>query len=325
MSPGQPGTPDQPHHLDWRLEHLFFGYFDATTPAVLEIASGDEIILDCLPAGSLASLPPGHEGVLPAHLAALRAPGVARGPSTHVMTGPVHVRGAEPGDVLQVDILDIQPRQTWGFTAILPLKGALPEEFTNYQFMHIAVDPERGTCRLPWGLELPLDPFFGIMAVAPPPAWGRLSSAEPRAFGGNMDNRELRPGTTLYLPVFNDGALFSAGDGHGRQGDGEVSIAALETALTGRFRLTVRKDMKITGPFAEDALQIISMGFDADLDEATRKAIRAMIDLVVERAGITRDQAYMMLSLASDLIVTQVVDGEKGVHMKVRKEWLKRA
>lgn len=325
MSPERNPARAEPHDLDWRPEHLFFGYFDARTPAVLEISSGDEIVLDCLPAAGLQHLPPGRDGVLPAHLAALEAEGVARGPTPHIMTGPVHVRGAAPGDVLQVDTLDIQPRQNWGFTAILPLKGALPEEFTNYQVMQITVDPERWTCRLPWGLELPLDPFFGILAVAPPPAWGRLSSAEPRAFGGNMDNRELRPGTTLYLPVFNEGALFSAGDGHGRQGDGEVCIAALETALTGRFRLTVRKDMQVSSPFAEDAEQVISMGFDADLDEAMRKALRAMIDLVVARAGITRDQAYMMLSLASELIVTQVVDGEKGVHMKVRKEWLTRA
>jgi acetamidase/formamidase len=173
-------------------------------------------------------------------------------------------------------------------------------------------------------LELPLDPFFGIMAVAPPPVWGRLGTPEPRAFGGNMDNKELRPGTTLYLPVFNKGALFSAGDGHGRQGDGEVCIAAVETALTGRFRLTVRKDMKIDTPYAESSDYLISMGFDEDLDEAMRKAVRDMIGLVADRAELTRNHAYMLLSLAGDLRITQVVDGEKGVHMMMKKSWLEK-
>ena len=143
-----------------------------------------------------------------------------------------------------------------------------------------------------------------------------------RAFGGNMDNKELKPGTTLYLPVFNEGALFSAGDGHGRQGDGEVCIAAVETALSGRFRLTVRKDMSLEAPFAETAQNLISMGFDEDLDEAMRKAVRDMINLVVNRGGLSRNHAYMLLSLAGDLRITQVVDGEKGVHMLMRKEWL---
>ena len=134
-----------------------------------------------------------------------------------------------------------------------------------------------------------------------------------------MDNKDLRPGTTLYLPVFNEGALFSAGDGHGRQGDGEVCIAAVETALEGEFRLTVRKDMTLTTPFAETSDDLISMGFDEDLDEAMRKAVRNMIDLVVARSSLSRNHAYMLLSLAADLRITQVVDGEKGVHMVIKR------
>lgn len=310
------------HHLDWRPEHLFLGYFDATTSPVLTVDSGDEVVLDCLPAGGFADMPPGRAGVLPAHVAALEAKATDRGPGPHLMTGPVFVRGASPGDVLQVDILEAKPAQDWGFTAILPLLGALPDEFTDYEHMFMEVDRAAGTCRLPWGLTLPLDPFFGIVAVAPPPVWGRVGSPEPRAFGGNMDNKELRPGTTLYLPVFNEGALFSAGDGHGRQGDGEVCIAAVETALTGRFRLTVRKDMSIATPFAETPDSLMSMGFDEDLDEAMRKAVRDMVGLVAARTGLSRNKAYMLLSLCGDLRITQVVDGEKGVHMLIRKEWL---
>ena len=313
------------HHVDWRPEHLFWGYFEASTPPVLEIDSGDEVILDCLPACTMEDLPPGHAGVLSDHLAALTAHDGRMGPGPHFMTGPVFVRGAEPGDVLQVDILETTPMQDWGYTAIMPWLGALPEEFTNYQRLYLSIDRDAGTCTVPWGLTMPLEPFFGILAVAPPRAWGRIGSPQPRAHGGNMDNKELQVGTTLYLPVFEEGALFSVGDGHGRQGDGEVSIAAVETALRGRFRLTVRKDMSLGGPYAESATHLISMGFHESLDEAMRRAVRQMIDLVSAQAGLTRDEAYMLLSLAGDLRITQVVDGEKGVHMMMRKDWLTRS
>jgi len=310
------------HRLDARPEHLFWGYFDAATPPVLTVDSGDTVRFTCLPAGVEARLPPDRSGVREDHLRALAEKADDRGAGSHIMTGPVHVRGAEPGDVLQVDILSIRPIQDWGYTAILPLRGALPEEFTEPELLHVAIDAEAGTCTLPWGRTLPLEPFFGVMACAPPPLWGRVGSNEPRAFGGNMDNKELRPGSTLYLPVFNEGALFSTGDGHGRQGDGEVSIAALETALEGELRLSVRKDMGLASPFAETGELLISMGFHESLDEAMRRAVRDMVALVGARSSLTRNQAYMLLSLAGDLRITQVVDGEKGVHMILRKDWI---
>jgi acetamidase/formamidase len=310
--------------VTWAPENMTFGYFDPARAPVATVASGAEVVMQCLPACETPDLPPEGKGtVLPEHLAALDYHKSDKGAGPHMVTGPVYVEGAMPGDVLQVDILEATPAQDWGFTAILPLLGALPDEFTDYERLHIAVDAEAGVCRLPWGLELPLDPFFGIMAVAPPMEWGRIGTPEPRAMGGNMDNKELKPGTTLYLPVFHEGALFMAGDGHGRQGDGEVCIAAVETALTGRFRLTVRKDMTLKTPFAENDEYLISMGFDESLDEAMRKATRDMIDAVSDRTGLTRNHAYMLLSLAGDLRITQVVDGEKGVHMMFRKEWLK--
>ena len=310
------------HHLDARPEHLFWGYFDAATPPVLTVDSGDTVRFTCLPAGVEARLPADRAGVREDHLRALAEKAGDRGPGSHLMTGPVHVRGAEPGDVLQVDILSIRAIQDWGYTAILPLRGALPDEFPEADLLHVAIDPEAGTCTLPWGRTLPLEPFLGVMACAPPPAWGRVGSNEPRAFGGNMDNKELRPGSTLYLPVFNEGALFSTGDGHGRQGDGEVSIAALETALEGELRLSVRKDMTLASPFAETAESLVSMGFHESLDEAMRRAVRDMIALVTARSSLSRNQAYMLLSLAGDLRITQVVDGEKGVHMLLRKDWI---
>lgn len=312
------------HEIDWSPENVFWGYFDPARAPVAHVASGDEVILHALPACDPPDLPPEGKGtVLPAHLAAMEAHKADKGPGPHLVTGPVFVEGAMPGDVLQVDILEAVPAQDWGFTAIMPLLGALPDEMTDYERLHIAVDKDAGICRMPWGLELPLDPFFGIMAVAPPMEWGRIGTPEPRAMGGNMDNKELKPGTTLYLPVFQEGALFAAGDGHGRQGDGEVCIAAVETALKGKFRLTVRKDMSLKTPFAESETHLISMGFDESLDEAMRKAVRDMIDAVAERANLTRNHAYMLLSLAGDLKITQVVDGEKGVHMMFLKSWLK--
>jgi acetamidase/formamidase len=314
-----------PTTVTWSPENMTFGYFDPERAPVARIASGEEVILQCLTACETADLPPAGKGtILPEHLAALEYHKDDQGAGPHMVTGPVYVEGAMPGDVLQVDILEATPVQDWGFTAILPLLGALPDEFTDYERVHIEIDAEKGICRLPWGLDLPLDPFFGIMAVAPPKEWGKIGTPEPRAMGGNMDNKELKPGSTLYLPVFHEGALFMAGDGHGRQGDGEVCIAAVETALTGRFRLTVRKDMSLKTPFAENDEYLISMGFDEDLDEAMRKAVRDMIDVVAARSGLTRNHAYMLLSLAGDLRITQVVDGEKGVHMMMRKDWVQK-
>jgi acetamidase/formamidase len=226
------------------------------------------------------------------------------------------------GDVLQVDILDVQLRQDWGYNFIRPLAGTLPLDFDEMHYNNIPLDRAAGVAVMPWGLKLKLAPFFGVMAVAPPPAWGRISSIEPRAHGGNLDNKELVAGTTLYLPVHTEGALFSCGDGHGAQGDGEVCVTAIETALQGTFRLTVRKDTDIRYPQAETPTHIITMGMHADLDQCVEFALRRMIEVVQARAGITRAQAYMLCSLAGDLRITQTVNREKGVHMMMAKELL---
>ena len=231
----------QTHELPARPDTVVWGSIDASTPPVLEVDSGDTVVLHAVPAGGEASLPPDRSLVTPAYREILDK--VAQGPGAHILTGPTYVRGAEIGDVLQVDILDVTVNQDWGFVAIMPLLGTLPDEFTEYETIHPLIDHERGVTKLPWGTDLPLDPFFGVISVAPPKAWGRCISNVPRTFGGNMDNKELRKGTTLYLPVLTEGALFLAGDGHGVQGDGEVCITALETGLTGTFRLTVRKDL----------------------------------------------------------------------------------
>ncbi len=308
------------HDIPVTPDTMVWGTFDSAATPVLRVASGDTVTLGSFPAGGKDSLPPDRREVPAGYLQALDT--MVRGLGPHFMTGPVHVEGAEPGDTLQVDILDVVVSQDWGFVAILPLLGTLPDEFTDYETIHPTVDHQRRLCIMPWGAEIPLAPFFGIMGVAPPPAWGRVGSAVPRSFGGNMDNKELKPGTTLYLPVFNAGALFYAGDGHGVQGDGEVCITALETGVTGTFRLTVRKDMPIDRPFAETATHLMSIGLDEDLDDAAKQAVREMVDHLCRRTALTRNQAYMLCSLAGDLRVTQLVDGNKGVHMLLPKALL---
>ena len=239
----------------------------------------------------------------------------------HILTGPIAVEGAEPGDVLQIDILSIEPRQNWGYTRIRPLVGTLPEDFPITKIWHSGIDRQRGIATLPIGIEIELAPFFGVMGVAPPPVYGACSSIQPREFGGNMDLKELVAGTTLYLPVWAPGALFSVGDGHGVQGDGEVCITALETALTGTFRLTVRKDLHLKLPRAETPTHHITMAFNEDLDDAAKDALRAD-DRPDRRAhGPGATTPTCSASLAVDMRVTQLVDGNKGIHAMLPKRF----
>ncbi|WP_420406317.1 acetamidase/formamidase family protein [Nisaea sp.] len=307
------------HRLESSPKTVHWGFFDAALEPVLSVASGDEVTISTI-SGDKPVLPGPDYTVLPEHREVIET--MRPGLPGHILTGPVHVAGALPGDVLQVEILDVKPRQDWGFNYSAPLKGALPDDFDEITQTTIGIDIERNVGRLPWGLELPLAPFFGVMGVAPPPVWGRVSTIQPRANGGNLDNKELVAGTTLYLPVFVEGALFSAGDGHGCQGDGEVCVTAIETALQGRFRLTVRKDMSLPLPRAETPDHFITMAFNEDLDEAGREALRQMLDLITERTNRSRPEAYMLCSLAADLRVTQMVNGNKGIHVMLAKHLL---
>lgn len=298
-------------------ETCHWGFFDASLSPAVTVESGDEIVIQTVSGGPQAL--PGADFHVPPELLDIHAQGVPAMPG-HILTGPVAVAGAQPGDVLQVDILDVALRQDWGYNVIRPLAGTLPYDFDETHLTIIALDAERAEAAMPWGLKLPLRPFFGVMGLAPPPGWGRISTIEPRAHGGNLDNKELVAGTTLFLPVHVAGALFSAGDGHGAQGDGEVCVTAIETALTGRFRLTIRRDLNITYPYAETPTHLITMGMDPDLENCVHIALRDMIAKLSARAGITRAQAYMLCSLAGDLRITQTVNGCKGVHLMVQKD-----
>ena len=307
------------HELPSTPETVHWGYFEAARAPVLDVASGDTVTMQCL-SGEPKDLPPAPFEVLPDHREVLDR--CERGPGPHFMTGPVRVAGAEPGDTLEVRILECKLRQDWGWNLIQPLLGTLPEDFTELRRLHILIDREAMVAKLPWGAEVPLRPFFGIMGVAPPPSWGRISSIQPRAHGGNMDNKELVAGTTLFLPVFNSGALFSAGDGHGVQGDGEVCLTALETCMTGTFELIVRKDLSLAMPRAETPGHYLTMGMNEDLDDAAKQALREMIALIRERTNLSAEDAYTLCSLAADLRITQLVDGNKGVHAMLPKALL---
>jgi acetamidase/formamidase len=309
------------HHLKASAETCHWGFFDAARKPALTIDSGDRVTIDTLT--GVPEVVPKSGFYVPPELADVhaRAERFAGGP--HILTGPVAIKGAKPGHVLEVRILDVNLRQDWGFNVIRPLAGTLQDDFHQTRLMHIPLDRERNVGRLPWGLELPLAPFFGIMGVAPPPAWGRITSIVPRAHGGNLDNKELVVGATLYLPVFVDGAMFSCGDGHGAQGDGEVCITAIETALQGTFEFILRDDIHLSYPRAETPKHYITMGMDPDLDQCAVIALRDMIKLICERSNLSKEDAYTLCSLAADLHVTQTVNGSKGIHVMLEKALLR--
>jgi acetamidase/formamidase len=309
------------HDLPFSVATMHWGQFDAALAPVLKVASGDTVTLSALPACIPERLPSDSSYAIPQLLNEAFAM-MRSGGSSHFMSGPIAVDGAEPGDVLEVDILDVLPWMDWGYMTIQPLKGTIPEDFPEAMLIHPRIDHAAGKINMLPGVTVPLDPFFGVMGVAPPPAWGSVNAMVPRAFGGNMDNKDLRAGAKLHLPVFVPGALFSAGDGHGAQGHGEVCLTGLETGMTGTFRLTVRKNPGFDWPFAEDTEALMSIGIDEDLDDAAKQAVREMVRHVTRLTSLRREEAYMLASLVGDLHVTQTVDGNKGVHMRLNKRHL---
>jgi acetamidase/formamidase len=304
------------HHLAPDTGTVHWGWFDATLEPVLTIESGDRVTVQTV-SGGVANLP-GEGYHVPPELHRIHKTVERRMPG-HILTGPIAVRGAMPGDVLEIRILDVQLRQDWGYTYVRPLAGALPNDFTAFEQMIVRLDKERNVGILPWGTELPLRPFFGVMGVAPPREWGMISTIQPRAHGGNLDNKELVAGATLYLPVHVEGGRFSCGDGHGVQGDGEVCTTAIETALEGSFEIVLRKDLDLTYPHAETPTHIVTMGMDPDLDDAAQAALRRMIDYVTSHSKLTRAQAFMLMSLAADVRVSQLVNEHKGIHVMLPK------
>ena len=310
------------HRVAATPETVRWGMFDASYKPVITVQSGDTVVLECV-SGGPETLPPPSSGLkVPAALSAIHASNIPRA-GGHIITGPVAIEGAEPGDMLEVHIDKIEFGNDWGFCGFRPLAGTLPEDFPERFITHITVDKERKIGRMPYGLELDLAPFFGVMGVAPKPGYGTISTVQPREHGGNLDNKELGEGATLFLPVWAPGAMFSAGDGHGVQGDGEVCINALEICLTGTFTFTLHKqtgsEPLLSYPRGETATHYITMGMNEDLDLAMKQALRQMIAFICSRSNLSRQEAYQFCSLAVDFRVTQTVNGEKGVHGMLKK------
>ena len=237
----------------------------------------------------------------------------------HILTGPIFVEGAEPGDVLEVRVLSVGLSMDYGYNGC---SGFVRENCEETPMKILELDGERMTSEFAPGIEIPLRPFFGSMGVAPPPDAGRWSSVPPWVHAGNLDNKELVAGTTLFIPVHVRGALFEVGDGHAAQGDGEVDQTGIETSLEGELQLIVRKDMSLEWPLGETPTHFITMGTHEDLTEATRIAVDQTVSFIAERTGLSRGEAYQLSSLVVDFRITQLVDRRVGVHAMIPKSVL---
>jgi acetamidase/formamidase len=319
-------TAQQEHRLEATPQTATFGYYDPAVPPALRIRSGDIVDLHTFIANGYPRLEAAGltiDKIEPGLIAIDDALRPTKGEGAHFLTGPVFVATAAPGDVLQIDILDVQLSSAYAFNGFRRDGGILANELDHDAGKLIWLDRRHMTAQFAPGIVLPLSPFFGSIGVAP--ATGRVSSRAPGLFGGNLDNRDLVAGSTLFLPVQVAGALVSIGDGHAGQGQGEVDGAALETSLDGRFRFTVRKDLHGKAPRAETPTAYISMGLDENLPEAAKMAVREMIEFLVDVKHLSRDDAYMLCSVAGNLVVTQVVDATVGVHMLLPKSIFKAA
>ncbi len=300
---------------------VVWGYYSAAAAPVLRVHSGDRVRMETVSTGSPARLeasgvPPAQ---IPENFRQIYKEVKDKGPGGHILTGPVYVEGAEPGDVLEVRIIKIEVTLPFAYNGFRPGSGFLPDDFPMARTKVIPLDRDRMLAHFADGIEIPMRPFFGSMGGAPPEVNGRITSAPPWIHAGNLDNRELVAGTTLFIPVHAKGALFQAGDGHAGQGNGEVDITALETALTGTFEFVVRKDMHLKWPRAETPTHFITMGIHEDLTEAAKMAVREAIDFLAEHNHLSREDAYMLASTAVDFCITQAVDGNKGVHAMIPK------
>jgi acetamidase/formamidase len=312
-------------------ETVSWGYIAADLPPVLRVQSGQTVRIDTVsnhgintqqdPVSYFAAAGIRPEQVLQDVkdiFSKLRRP---EGAGAHVLTGPVHVEGAQPGDMLEVRILDIEFRVPYGVNSTGPGWGMLPDLLEQPAPKIIKLDLERRVALFANDVEVPLAPFMGIVAVAPPPELVRVSTKPPGAFGGNMDFRQLTAGATLYLPVFNAGALLYTGDGHGTQGDGEVDGTALEISLTPTLQLIVHNGAgnNMKWPRAEDAAHYYTMGMDPDLGAALKNAVQETVNFLQQQAGLSAAEAYALASLSVDFRIGEAVNIVKMVYGVIPK------
>ena len=313
------------HELSATPETVSWGWIAADRAPVLHVGSGATIRIDTVSHQGIntkddpvtffgrAGIPP--EKVLPEAIAIHQRVKRDEGAGAHVITGPIHVAGAQPGDMLEVRVLDVAIRVPYGVNATGPGSGAVPDLPKRTEQRVIELDLRRHVALFAPGVDVPLAPFMGIAAVAPPPQHRRVSTKPPGAFGGNIDFKHLTAGSTLYLPVFNEGALFYTGDGHACQGDGEVDGTAIEISLAPTLQLIVHpgagKDMR--WPRAEDAASHYVMGMADSLDDALSAAVREAVAFC-ERRGLSAADGYALSSLAVDFRIGEAVNNVKMVY-----------
>ncbi|HZL59952.1 MAG TPA: acetamidase/formamidase family protein [Stellaceae bacterium] len=316
-------------HVASGPETVHWGYLWSAAEPVLRVKPGSVVTIDTVsheglledqgdPVGFFKRFGIPKAAVL-ADAAAIYAKVQHSGAGPHVVSSPIFIEGAEPGDVLAVHVIKAVPRVPYGVNSSRMGKGTLPVEFNLNRSIVIPFDLKRGICHFALGIEIPLRPFFGIMATGPALTLGKLNSAPPGPYGGNIDLNELTAGSTLYLPVHVPGALFMTGDGHAAQGDGEVNLTAIETSLTGTFRFELLKRKFWTLPRAETKTHWITMGLHETLDEALRIAVRETVKFLSEEHDLDPADAYALASVAIDFEVTQNVDGVKGIHAMIPK------
>lgn len=330
------------HFLPATPATVHWGFFDPRQPPVLTVSSGDLVQIETLThhAGDAPDL------LMDQGIADVSAAVTDRGPGPHLLTGPIKVEGARPGDVLQVDILSAEPRLAYGSNLAAHwghLYDELPgERVTVYELdvdallgralfgydwtttplatepgTIVAPDPAAREPALP-GVVVPLRPHFGTMGVAPAEP-ERVSSVPPGDHGGNVDNWRIGAGGRMYYPVQATGALLSVGDPHVSQGDGEISGTALEASLNGLLRLTIRRDLPFTVPVLETATELLVHGFGNTLDAAMKAAALRTLGVLERSFGVSGRDAYSFMSVAVDFTITQVVDQRQGVHARIDK------
>ena len=319
--------PAADYQLKATPDKVVWGYYWAGAKPVLHIRSGDTVQIQTMITNSPDRLT--QSGLKPEEvqpeLKAIYAEVKDKGPGGHILTGPIFVEGAEPGDALEVRIRKIELSVPYAYNSFSPRSGVLAgtDDFARGTTKIIPLDRKRMVAQFAPNIEIPLHPFFGSMGVAPPESAGRISSAPPGIHAGNLDNKDLVAGTSLLIPVHVPGALFEVGDGHAGQGNGEVDITALETSLAGTFQFVVHKGMNLKWPRGETPTHWIAMGLNPDLTEALKTAVREAIDFLVTEKHMSREDAYMLCSTAVDFNVTQAVDGTKGVHAMIPKSIFK--
>ena len=311
------------HVVESNRETVRLGVFDETLPPIVTIESGDWVSFPNTWSHFMNELQP---GVPVARLAELRASNPGRGP--HSIIGPIVVWDAEPGDVVEIRYRRLHP-VAWGAVFNNPGAlgtGLLPQDFTQGQIKYVDLDLTQMEAKFAPDITIPLTPFQGTLGVAPPDGFfpplspGVTSSVPPGPHGGNLDLRELTEGSVLYLPVWKTGALIYTGDSHAVQGDGEISLTALETRMQEvLIQVVLHKQKNFQWPVAETATHWITMGLDKDLNAAMAHAARNAIDFLASRAKLTPHDAYALCSVAVSFRVTQVVDIVRGVHAMIPK------